>query len=277
MWLVLLLIFVLIAGGCGTSSAEKDAKGTITIGLNNWPENIAVSNMWKILLEEKGYKVELSAMEKSPVWAGIAKGDLDIAPEVWLPQTDEPLYNEYKDQLELHEAWYEGTALGLVVPAYMDINSIEDLDKLGINTIVGIDPGASMMKLTKKLIKEYGLNYELIESSEPAMMSELTKAYKEKKPVVVTLWSPHWAFSEFDLKYLKDPKKIFGDQENIYFMTRKEFGKDYPEVLKWMNKWHMDDQSLGQLMATINKTNSPEEGAKQWIKENRNLTNQWFE
>ncbi|MDQ0483596.1 glycine betaine ABC transporter substrate-binding protein [Guptibacillus hwajinpoensis] len=280
--LVIAALSVLAAcGGAGDSSSEEESKGTVTFGLNNWAENIAVSNMWKVILEEKGYDIELKSMEKAPVWAGISQGDLDVAAEVWLPATDKPLYEEYKDDLKLHKTWYEGTGLGLVVPSYMDITSIEELnqkkDELGLEQIVGIDPGASLMEMSRTALEEYSLNYELVDSSGPAMMSELKKAYENEEPIVVTLWNPHWAFAEYDLKYLEDPKKVYGEADDIYYMTRTDFEEDHPEIVEWMNKWKMDDDSLGSLMATIKEADDAESGAKQWIEENQELVSEWTE
>ncbi|MBO8170422.1 MAG: glycine betaine ABC transporter substrate-binding protein [Bacillaceae bacterium] len=260
-----------------------EEKGTIKIGLNNWAENVAVSNMWKILLEEQGYTVELKSMEKAPLYLGIKNGDLDIGPEVWLPHTDKPFYEKYKDDIDWREVWYEGTGLGLVVPEYVDINSIEELnankDQFEVNgepSIVGIDPGASLMRMTRDAIEQYGLEYNLIEGSGPAMMSQLKKAYDKQQPIVVTLWNPHWAFADFDLKYLEDPKNIYGDAENIRYIARKGLAEDHPEVVKWFDNWKMDDSSLGSLMSTINEVGDPAEGAKQWIEENRDLVNEWI-
>lgn len=266
-------------GGNTGDPTTGEGKGEILIGRNNWAENIAVSAMWKILLEEKGYEVELKTMDKAPVWLGISDGELDLALEVWLPYTDKPYMDKYGEKLEMHDIWYENTGLGLVVPTYMDINSIEDLkgkkDELGIDEIVGIDPGASLTQMAKNAIEEYDLDYELLTSSGPAMMSELTRSYNKQDPIVVTLWNPHWAFSEFDLKYLEDPKKVFGEADDIYYMTRTGFKDDYPEVVKWLNNWKMDDDSLGSLMAII-KDSSAEEGAQTWIDENRELVDQWI-
>lgn len=286
--IVTMLFVVILLVSCAGGNAENnkntkqatDNKGKLRFGINNWAENVAVSNMWKVLLEREGYEIELNTLEKSPVWTGIAQGDLDIAPEVWLPITDEPLYEEYKDDVELKEIWYEETGLGLAVPSYMDINSLEELNdnKSKFDSkIVGIDAGASLMGLTRDAIEEYGLDYELIESSETAMLSELQNAYENEEPIVVTLWNPHWVFSEYDLKYLEDPKKVYGEADDIYFMTRKGFEDEYPEVVKWLNNWKMDDDSLGELMAIGQELDDPVEAAKQWIEENRDLVDEWMQ
>ncbi|WP_236838920.1 glycine betaine ABC transporter substrate-binding protein [Caldalkalibacillus salinus] len=290
-YFVLLLLFTVVLAGCG---AGEEAPGTddeglqegegeaqqLTIARNNWAENVAVSAMWEILLEEQGYEVDVQAMEKSPVWVATAQGDVDIAPEVWLPHTDEPLYEEFGEQLELHETWYDNTTLGLAVPEYMDINSIEELnekkDELGVDRIIGIDPGASLTQLTQETIQEYGLEYELVTSSEAAMIGQLESAYNNEENIVVTLWSPHWVFSEYDLKYLEDPNLVYGEPDDIYYATRQGFAEDHPEVVEWMNNWKMDDDTLGELMTMINES-SPEEGARTWIEENRDLVDQWIQ
>lgn len=46
------------------------------------------------------------------------------------------------------------------------------------------------MEMTEQAIKAYGLDYNLMISSEVAMISALDRAYRQEKPVVVTLWSP---------------------------------------------------------------------------------------
>jgi glycine betaine/proline transport system substrate-binding protein len=58
------------------------------------------------------------------MWAGVAEGSGDAMVGVWLPTTHADYYAEYEGKFEYLGANLTGTKLGLVVPAYMDIDSI---------------------------------------------------------------------------------------------------------------------------------------------------------
>ncbi|MFB4475929.1 glycine betaine ABC transporter substrate-binding protein, partial [Oceanobacillus caeni] len=139
------------------------------------------------------------------------------------------------------ETWYDNAKVGLVVPSYLEeINSIEDLKKnseLFQGEITGFDPGAGTMLVTEEVIEEYDLDYELLSSSEPAMLTEIEAATENKEPIVAPLWNPHRVFSELDLKYLEDPKEVYGGVEKIYHATRLGFAEDFPEVSEWIKNW----------------------------------------
>ncbi|WP_079526992.1 glycine betaine ABC transporter substrate-binding protein [Halobacillus hunanensis] len=291
-WLpVVCLSALLILAACGESSSDSASddskneksgdKGTISIGMNNWAENVAVSNMWKIILENKGYNVELKQVQKGFLYEALSSGDLDIGMEIWLPHTDKAFYEKYKEEIDWRDTWYEGTKLGIVVPSYMkDVNTITDLkkqsDKFPDQKIVGIDAGASIMSLTKEALKEYNLdNYTLASSSGPTMMAELKNRMEEKQPIAVTLWKPHWAFAELDLKFLEDSKNVYGDSEDISYAARLGLEEDQPEVVKWFDNFMLNDQQLGSLMGALNEAESPEEGAQKWVDNHQDLIAEW--
>ncbi len=276
--MVTLCIITIVLGVCAQPASAKDQ--TLRIGMNNWAENVAVSNMWKILLEERGYDVELMDVGNAVMYGGVASGDLDIGMEVWLPTADKPMVERFGDQFDIQEPWYKNTRLGLVVPAYVDIDSIEDLKAApeAVNgEIFGIDSGSSLNALTRDAIKEYDLDVEFTESSEPAMLGRLDQSYQAQEPVVVTLWNPHWSFAEYDLKYLEDPANVYGDGDDIFFITREGFAEDFGPVLEWMNTWFMTDAQLSSLMKTIKDTGDPVKGASMWIEDNQKLVDSWFQ
>lgn len=265
-----------------TAQAQAQEK-SLVIGTNNWAENVAVANLWKLILDDQGYDIELSDVGKSALYAGMASNDIDLSLEIWLPYTDKEFLAPYKDTLEVHAAWYDKTGLGLVVPSYVDIDTIPELAKhadefeyQGSPTILGIGPGSAIAGMTDDAIDTYELPLDQVNSSEPAMMSALDSAYQNKKPIVVTLWNPHWAFADYDLKYLEDPEKVYGDGDTIYWFSREGFSKDDPWLTAVLDAWHMSDESLGELMSEIESQHDPVAGAQTWLDENQDQVDEWL-
>ncbi|GIO24292.1 glycine betaine ABC transporter substrate-binding protein [Oceanobacillus sp. J11TS1] len=287
---IITTILILLLSACGSdssdeSSTEKGSK-TIDLGQTSWEENIAITNMWKIILEEEGYEVNLHLLDIGTQMAALENDELDISPEIWLPVQDAEYVKQYEDTVDFsEETWYDNAKVGLVVPSYMDnINSIEDLhaNKENLNAeITGFDAGAGTMLVVEDVIEDYELDYELISSSEPAMLTALQEAINKKDEIVIPLWNPHRVFAEMDLKYLNDPKNIFGDSEKIYHATRQGFHEDYPEIDQWFKNWKMNDEQIGELMSYVgeaeNEGKKAIEGAEKWVNENNDLVNQWLE
>lgn len=291
---VMMLIIVMpltMAVGCGGETNPGDGenqagdgtagKGTVRIGMVNWAECVAVSNLWEVILEEQGYEVELTQLDAAPLYVGLNKGDLDVFFDSWLPITHEAYWNEYQDSLDDYGIWYEEDAkIGIVVPQYVTIDSIEELkankDKFN-GEIIGIDPGAGIMKASNRANEDYDLGFEIVQGSEAAMMAAMEKAYKNEEWIAITGWSPHWMFAQYDLKYLEDPKLSYGEAEQIHTLANKEFTAEQPEVAEMLKKFSMSDTQIGSLEALIVDGMDPLEAAKQWAEENKDVVNSWVE
>ncbi|WP_301170010.1 glycine betaine ABC transporter substrate-binding protein [Brevibacillus nitrificans] len=144
--------------------------------------------------------------------------------------------------------------------------------------IIGIDPGAGLMKATEKAIKDYDLQgWELVEGSSAAMTAELTQAYKDKKPIIVTGWTPHWMFSKFEMKYLEDPKGSYGKDEQIHTIVRKGLKEDQPSAYAFLDKFEWKPEDMEKVMLDIADGKKPEEAAAQWVKNNEETVNKWVE
>ena len=281
--LVFTLVFFLVA--CGNSddnvskADEKDKD--LIFGLITWPENIAVNYIWKVLLEEKGYNVELNQLDMGIIMESLHTGDLDVGMEVWLPIQDINYYEKYKDTVDFNETpWFTNGKVGLAVPDYLDeINSVEDLNEhkdLFDGQIIGFEPGAGTMETTDLLIEDYDLDYELVASSEGAMVAAIKDAFDNEEPIVAPLWQPHGIFSDVDLKFLEDPKETYGEVEEIFLATRDGFAEDHPEVNEWLTNWSIDDDEImAELINFVNEDEDHYEGAKKWVEENRDITDEW--
>ncbi len=146
--------------------------------------------------------------------------------------------------------------------------------------ITGISPGAGMMEMTKeKVIPSYGLDkdWQLQSSSGPAMAAELKAAIDKKEPIVVTLWTPHWTFNEFDLKMLEDPKNQYGDPDNVYAVSRKGFKEDSPLAYQIIDQFSWTKKQNQDVMFSIQSGMSNEEAAKKFLENNPDFKEQMLE
>lgn len=274
--------FLTAAGLSGCSNTTGSAEGeTITIGFVNWAECVAVSNIWENVLEEQGYDVELKQLDVAPLFVGLSQGDVDIFLDAWLPTTHANYWEEYQDDLYDAGVWYEESAkLGIVVPSYVTVDSLDDFNSVADqfdNEIIGIEPGAGMMKTTAEVISDYGMtNTTLVQGSEAAMLAALEKAYSNNEWIAVTGWSPHWMFASYDLKYLDDPRGNFGAAEQLHTLLNGEFAQANPELTAMMEKFSMGDQEIGTIEKLINDGMEPSDAASEWVKDNQELVNSWL-
>jgi glycine betaine/proline transport system substrate-binding protein len=277
---VLAAIFLVV--GCGEAEKEAAEPKAVKLVYVNWAEGIAMTNLAKAILEEKmGYEVEIQVADVGPVYTSVASGDADAFLDGWLPVTHASYMEEYGDRVVDLGTNYDGARIGLVVPSYATINSITEMndhaDKFD-GEIIGIDAGAGIMKATDRAIETYNLNLELVPSSGPAMTAALKKSIDNNEWEVVTGWKPHWKFARWDLKFLEDPEKVYGEIENIHTIARKGLQQDMPDVATFLKNFHMTDQTLGDLMGKIAEAEKedPATVAKTWMNNNPNVVNAWL-
>jgi glycine betaine/proline transport system substrate-binding protein len=282
------LVVVLVVSGLaprteGGQSAGALASGkTLNLGNIGWDEDVAVNNVVQVLLQDKyGYTVNQKLADAGILYQGVASGSLDAFLDTWLPKTHATYWERYRNMVVKLPPWYKGVAnLGLAVPDYVKAQSIADLNKyrsqLG-GTITGIEPGAGEMRIVQtKVVPGYGLHYTVLASSTAAMLAALSAAIQRKRPIVVTLWKPHWAFTAYPIRYLKDPKGLMAGTEQLAGIVRKGLQKDEPQAYDLLSRLTLNEEQLGTLELAIKGAKDPLTGARAWVQKNPGLVNQWL-
>ncbi|MBG6092613.1 glycine betaine ABC transporter substrate-binding protein [Actinomadura viridis] len=268
----------LSAAACGGGeSGSGGAEKKVTIGMvAGWAEGEAATALWEKMLKDKGYEVEVKTLDTGPLYTGMAKGDVDLFLDAWLPGTHEDYWKQYGDKLEKISVWYDKAPLTIAVPEYSPLKSLADLKGKGGTyggKIVGIEKSSGLYRVSKeKMLPAYGLEgeYEVTTSSTAAMLTELKKATDAKKDIVVTLWRPHWAYAKFPIRDLEDPKGAMGEPDGVNIVGREDFSKDQPEVAGWLKKFRMDDKQLGTLEDLMENKykGKPEQAVNEWMQAN---------
>lgn len=259
----------------GSDTLENGDQKEVSIGVpSGWDEGIAVSELWTQILTDEGYDVKSETADIGVVFTGLSKADFDVTFDTWLPITHQDYVEKYKDDISDLGTWYDDAKLTIAVNEDSPAKSIADLKSMGSDyndKLVGIEPGAGLTKQTKKAIKEYGLdNLDYTTSSTPAMLAELKSATQKKQNIAVTLWRPHWAYDEFPVRDLEDPKGVMGKAESIHTYGDKDFGSDYPTLTKLFKEFTLTDKQLFSLENAMFNSDSDDHAAtaKQWLKDN---------
>ncbi|MGQ1947212.1 glycine betaine ABC transporter substrate-binding protein [Geofilum sp. OHC36d9] len=276
----LTLAFALFLNSCAGAGKKDGDNKKLTIAMVNWIECIANTHLAKVVLEDKGYSVELVNADVAPVFAAVAKGDADIFMEVWEPITHKAYMDKFGAKIEKVGTVYDDGRLGLVVPKYVTINSIDELNDVKDKfegKITGINPGAGIMSITQNVIENYALDYELVTSSEAGMLASLKRAYDKNEWIVVTGWKPHTKFTRYDLKILEDPKGTMGQAESISIIATKGWSETHPELVPFFKNFRLNDEQLGTLMLAIESNPGKEdESARKWYQTNKEMIDAWF-
>lgn len=282
--LVTVLATVLLVVGCGGLRSLSGSGESLTLGYIQWDENVVVSNLTKILLEEGlGYEnVELKLTDVPGAFTNVGSGEMDAFQDVWLPNHQE-LLGEVGDDVERLDPWYEGeTSYGIAVPDYMtNVRSLADLNEAGTDRIIGIEPTAAFHpRIPNKVVPAYDLDVELVEASTPAMLAELKKSYEMKEPIVFLRWEPHWMNAMYDLRYLEDPKDAqgeFNDPAKISSIVSEDLSESEPVAYELLNAISLDANQVNQLELDINKAGDPARGVEIWLDKNRQVVDPWIE
>lgn len=289
--IIIAILIVALSAGMAFAEGSQEAgsgqpdRGNVELVYVEWARATAITNVAAAIMDQLGWSVDVTSVANAAMWQSVATGDSDALLCAWLPSTHSPYYGdegEFTDQVVDLGPNYTGASLGLVVPSYVEEDSIPELAENASkydSRIVGIDPGAGMMQQTEAMIENdtYGMgDWTLVEGSGATMVAALGDAISNDEPIVVTGWAPHVKFARFDLKILDDPQNVFGESETINTIVREGLDEDQPELYEFLNNMNwsaIEDEVIGQTMVLISEGMDADDAAAQVVSENVDAVN----
>jgi glycine betaine/proline transport system substrate-binding protein len=283
--LVAILAIALVAlapAGCGLLG-QGEVLRLANIG---WDENVAVSSLTKALLEDElAYElVEISTQDLDSAYRDVAKGELDAFQDVWLPNQEDLLEGVAGD-VEHLDPWFLGqTRQSMAVPAYMDIESIGQLNGTDAEFIFGIEPSSRVMREVVGgdaggVIPAYDLEQKLVQAPTAGMLAEVGRRYALREEFAFLAWSPHWMNQRFDIRYLEDPKDAMGptnDPAEVSTIVSEDLREEDPAAYAFLDALELTEDQINGLERAINEAGSLA-GARRWASENRGVVRPWIE
>lgn len=258
-------------------SAYAD-ENVIKVGSLAWEDQMAISLPTAKFLEKQGFKVEFTKFSEWGIAFGaLQKGDVDILLSSVDYMTSD-YWSKYKNRLEKVSIASFGVRQGLVVPSYVSIDSVDQLNTISESVgakIIGIEPGSGLMRETSEAIKKYDLKYQIIDGSTAAMVAQLQSSMERKEPIVVTLWEPSWMMQKFDVKFLNDPKGAFAPPQAYYWIANKGFSEKHPRARESLATVYVPINDVTQITADINNGKTVNQAVDAWWDKNQTIVNKW--
>ena len=250
----------------------------IKMGTLSWEDLTPITGITRKVLEDKGFTVEVTEFSEWGIaYAALAKGDVEILAS----QTDyvaHDYWDRNKRRLEKISPVSHGLYQGIAVPTYVNINSIEELnanaDTFG-GKIIGIEPGAGLMRDAASAVESYGLDLQLVEGSTAAMTAALKSAYDRQEPIAVNIWEPSWMMQSFEMKYLADPKGVFPPPQSYYWIGQAGFSAENPAAREAIASVYVPLADITAINGAVSGGKTMDQAVADWIAAHEDLVTRW--
>ncbi|HAU37616.1 MAG TPA: glycine/betaine ABC transporter substrate-binding protein [Phycisphaerales bacterium] len=286
--LILALVLALAFSG-GAAFAKDDKVRFVYVG---WTCVTTKTDVATAILKSLGYDAQALLVSVPIAYEAMSSNEADVFLGNWMPsmKTIADAYFE-RGTVVQYTPIMPGAKYTLAVPAYAwegGLKHFDDIakfgDKLGWK-IYGIEEGNDGNEIIQAMIDAdmHGLGrFELVPSSEPAMLGQVQSFARNGQWIVFLGWSPHSMNENIDMKYLDgSTAETFGENDGtavVYTNIRAGFAEEQPNVARFLKNYRVPVEMINQIMVTLhdNAGLEPIEAAAAWLKENPELYREWL-
>jgi glycine betaine/proline transport system substrate-binding protein len=279
-----------LALAAAASAAEPARCKLVRMSDPGWSDISATNGVLGTVLKGLGYEQKVETLAVPVTYKSVGDGLIDVFLGNWMPAQKkfvDPLVSEGK--MEVVHKNLSGVKFTLAVPDYVyegGVKTVEDIskyaDKFG-KKIYGIEPGAPVNQNMQVMIKagDYGLSgWEVVESSEQAMLAQVDRSARQKNWIVFVGWQPHPMNTKYKMQYLSGGEKTFGanyGSSDVFTVARKGYTAECPNMARLLKQASFTIDMENELMAQAAGGKKPEDAAASWLKANPAVMEPWLQ
>ncbi|HAV10709.1 MAG TPA: ABC transporter substrate-binding protein [Dehalococcoidia bacterium] len=320
-FVIIALVLLVAVFGCaeqtsGTTATTTSAPDKTIIFADAGWDSIQVHNRIAAFILEHGYgyKSDYVPGETIPLFAGLAKGDIDINMECWVENQQEA----YDKAVAANEVIDLGSNFadnwqGFLVPTYMikgdasrnikatapDLKSVSDLPEYwelfkdpenpSKGRFYSCIAGWECEKINETKFKAYGLdkNFAIfLPGSGAALAASMVSAYEKGAAWFGYYWAPTWILGKLDMTPIEEPaydKKIWETTHacaypavNVNIIVNKKFADANPMVTEFLSKYETTTDMANKALAYMQAQKADTGTAAKWfLKEDESTWTPW--
>ncbi|MFO8064973.1 MAG: choline ABC transporter substrate-binding protein [Spirochaetota bacterium] len=270
--------------------APEDATSTVRFAEVGWLDIEATTATTRVVLEAMGYETSSDTVSVPVAYEGMAADDADIFLGYWHPSMAsiaEPHFEE--GTVENVGVNLEGAKYTLAVPDFLaeqgltSFGDIADFAEELEYKIHGIEAGNDGNQLIQKMIDEdaFGLGeFEVVDSSEAGMLSEVKSRAPREEPIVFLGWEPHPMNTNLDMTYLEGGDDYFGPDygaATVYTNARDGYLSENPNLARFFDQLQFTLTMENEIMSAISEGADARDAATEWLRENPEPLSEWLD
>jgi glycine betaine/proline transport system substrate-binding protein len=292
------------------ASAAPESKDPIKLTINDWTGQYINTHIMGEVLKHMGYNVKYVQADYLAQFTGLESGDLDVAMEIWRTTGKQALEKALKTGkvadlgdtgMQAREEWWYPLYMKKKCPGLPDWKALQKCAK-EFSTPETSPKGRYLGGPVTwgghddERVKALHLDFDVVHAgTDAALHAEVKSAIERKAPIVAWVYQPDWLPAKYKGEYVEFPKyteacyhdKSWGVNKNALYDCGKPYGwikkvgwvgmkKKWPGAYKAVQKFHMDNQTIGNLIAEVALDGKTvEQVTKEWMDKNKSTWMAW--
>lgn len=274
---------------CGVANAaEPESCKIVRMAEPGWNDLAFTTGVTMRLLSSLGYEPRSSNLSIEVIYQSLKNKDLDVFLGYWDPAMT-TYFKPYQAEgsVETIGVNLTGAKYTFAVPTYAwdaGVKDFSDLskfaDKFG-SKMYGIESGSNQLMFDAIADPSLKLNgWEVVESSEAGMLTEVERSARTKQFIVFQGWAPHPMNVMFDFKYLTGGDKFYGPDfgaSTVSTQVRRGYVDECPNVTRLLKNlaFDIDFENKG-MDYLINQKMTQEDAGLEMIKKEPQRLDTWL-
>lgn len=282
----------ILAGLSPASTAlaqEPESCGLVRLAEPGWNDLAFTTGTAAVVLEALGYEVKSDLLGVEVIYQALKTNELDAFLGYWDPamQAYAAPY-EAEGSVQRLRVNLQGAKYTFAVPSYVAAAGVKDFADLAKfpeqfgKQMHGIEPGSNQLMFDVIADPAYRLDgWEVVESSETAMLMEVKRKVERNEFVVFQAWAPHPMNTMFDLVYLTGGDAHYGPNfgaASVSTQVRTGYIEECPNVGRFLSNLGFEigfeNKGMGYL---INEGMDPRDAGRKMLAEDPAALAGWLD
>ncbi len=295
------------------AGAEVESRDPIKLTLHDWTGQLITTQIMGEVLKKAGYNIEYVQADYIAQFAGLKTGDLHVAMEMWETTGREAMdeaigtgqvENLGETGMQAIEEWWYPTYMKEKCPGLPNWEALKEPACAEAFSTPETAPKGRYLGgpvtwggFDDERAEALDLPFEVVHAgTDAALFAELESAYQRQAPILLWVYSPHWApikyegewvdFPEYTPECYSDP--AWGGNPDAAYDCAKPRGpiwkvswtgarEKWPGAVKAIEAFTVTNEEMGAMIAAVDlEGGKVEDVVAKWIADNEDRWSGWI-